>query len=226
MSDANLKDSGELPAKIFQEMGSQIPKRGTVVDKTYYSMLILSFLISALTSPILVSDVLAAEGVTHHILISKSSRQLSVISAEGVTLRTYPIASGRGGPGDKYRLGDQKTPTGRYKVAGFKSNSDFFYFIRLNYPNENDARRGFRDRLINKRQYDAILEALDSNMTPPQDTKLGGAIGIHGIGDESQSKINMHNTLDWTQGCIALRNHEVEDLLAFLSVGIHVVIKD
>ena len=63
-------------------------------------------------------------------------------------------------------------------------------------------------------------------MTPPQDTKLGGAIGIHGIGDESQSKINMHNTLDWTQGCIALRNHEVEDLLAFLSVGIHVVIKD
>jgi murein L,D-transpeptidase YafK len=104
----------------------------------------------------------------------------------------------------------------RYKVAGFKSNSDFFYFIRLNYPNENDARRGFKDRLINKHQYDAILDALDDHdLTPPQDTQLGGAIGIHGIGEESQSKISMHNTLDWTQGCIALRNHEVEESTRF-----------
>ena len=151
---------------------------------------------------------------------------LSVISCTGSIINTYSIASGRGGPGDKYRLGDQKTPIGVYKVVGFKSNSDFFYFIRLNYPNENDARRGFRDRLINRIQYDAILEALDNDLTPPQDTRLGGAIGIHGIGEESESKISMHNSLDWTQGCIALRNHEVEDLLAFLSVGIHVVIKD
>jgi murein L,D-transpeptidase YafK len=226
MSDAELKGSDKLPVKIFQEMEGQTPKQRAVGDNKCYPMLILSFFIIVLIVPSLVSDVVGAEETTHYILISKSNRQLSVISAKGVILKTYSIASGRGGPGDKYRLGDQKTPTGRYKVAGFKSNSDFFYFVRLNYPNENDARRGFRDKLINKRQYNAILEALDNNMTPPQGTKLGGAIGIHGIGEESQSKISMHNTLDWTQGCIALRNHEVEDLLAFLSVGIHVVIKD
>lgn len=189
-------------------------------------MLLLSFLTIMATTPVLFVHTVCAEGITHHILVSKSNRQLSVINAKGVTLKTYSIASGRGGPGDKSRLGDQKTPTGVYKVVGFKSNSDFFYFIRLNYPNENDARRGFRDRLINKVQYGAILDALDHDLTPPQDTQLGGAIGIHGIGEESQSKISMHNTLDWTQGCIALRNHEVEELLAFLSIGIHVVIKD
>lgn len=226
MRNTDLRNSGELNVKIFQEMGGRKPTRRVGSDNKYYPILILVFIMISLIVPILVSSVVGAEESTHHILISKSSRKLSVVSAKGITLKTYSIASGRGGPGDKYRLGDQKTPIGRYKVAGFKPNSDFFYFIRLNYPNENDARRGLRDKLINKRQYDSILEALDNDMTPPQDTKLGGAIGIHGIGDESQSKINMHNTLDWTQGCIALRNHEVEDLLAFLSVGIHVVIKD
>ena len=80
--------------------------------------------------------------------------------------------------------------------------------------------------LITKEKYNTILSALSRRETPPQNTALGGAIGIHGIGEESQEKIEMHGTLDWTQGCIALRNHEIDDLLSFLSVGIRVVIKD
>jgi len=226
MNTANLRHYHKLIVRILRELNRLISKRSAIRQNRYIRMLVLSFLTIMATTPVLFVHTVCAEGITHHILVSKSNRQLSVISGKGVTLKTYSIASGRGGPGDKSRLGDQKTPTGVYKVVGFKSNSDFFYFIRLNYPNENDARRGFRDRLINKVQYDAILDALDHDLTPPQDTQLGGAIGIHGIGEESQSKISMHNTLDWTQGCIALRNHEVEELLAFLSVGIHVVIKD
>jgi len=162
----------------------------------------------------------------HYIEISKSARRLLVIGSSNETLREYSIAVGRGGPGDKHRLGDQKTPIGVYEVAGFKSDSDFYYFIRLNYPNENDARKGFRSKLITKEKYNTILSALSRRETPPQNTALGGAIGIHGIGEESQEKIEMHGTLDWTQGCIALRNHEIDDLLSFLSVGIRVVIKD
>ena len=173
MSKNDPRIFATLPTKIFEKMNGPIPRDRAIRNNKYYQILMLSFLIIVLIMSLLVSHVASAEETAHHILISKSSRQLSVISAKGVTLKTYSIASGRGGPGDKYRLGDQKTPTGRYKVSGFKPNSDFFYFIRLNYPNENDALRGFRDRLINKRQYDAILEALDNNMTPPQDTKPG-----------------------------------------------------
>ena len=226
MKTTNLRNFCTLTPQRFCEVARLTTRQNVVKQNISILILILAFLNVIVTAPILFSLTVSAEEISHHILISKSKRQLSVISGTGAIIKTYSIASGRGGPGDKYRLGDQKTPIGVYKVVGFKSNSDFFYFIRLNYPNENDARRGFRDRLINRIQYDAILEALDNDLTPPQDTRLGGAIGIHGIGEESESKISMHNSLDWTQGCIALRNHEVEDLLAFLSVGIHVVIKD
>ncbi len=226
MKTTNLRIFCTLTPQRFWEVARLTTRQNVVKQNISILILILAFLNVIVTAPILFSLTVSAEEISHHILISKSKRQLSVISGTGAIIKTYSIASGRGGPGDKYRLGDQKTPIGVYKVVGFKSNSDFFYFIRLNYPNENDARRGFRDRLINRIQYDAILEALDNDLTPPQDTRLGGAIGIHGIGEESESKISMHNSLDWTQGCIALRNHEVEDLLAFLSVGIHVVIKD
>lgn len=163
---------------------------------------------------------------SHHIEVNKSARQLSVVNSSGGVLQKYSIAVGRGGPGDKHKLGDQKTPTGIYEIVGFKPNSDFFYFVRLNYPNERDARKGFRAGNINQAQYSTIINAIRNKKAPPQNTPLGGAIGIHGIGEETQKKIELHNTLDWTQGCIALRNEELHDLLPFLSIGIRVVIKD
>ena len=48
---------------------------------------------------------------------------------------------------------------------------------------------------------------------------LAGAIGIHGIGTETKEKINIHQNIDWTEGCIALRNDEVEELSRYVSVG-------
>ena len=55
---------------------------------------------------------------------------------------------------------------------------------------------------------------------------LGGAIGIHGLGPETPEKIHIHDNLDWTEGCIALRNDEVHELRKFLSIGTRVVIHE
>jgi L,D-transpeptidase catalytic domain len=61
---------------------------------------------------------------------------------------------------------------------------------------------------------------------PPQDTRLGGSIGIHGIGEETVEKVQIHESLDWTRGCIALRNADLHALRPYLDIGTRVVIRE
>jgi lipoprotein-anchoring transpeptidase ErfK/SrfK len=83
----------------------------------------------------------------------------------------------------------------------------------------SDATRALRSNTITREQYRTILNAHVFGQQPPQDTALGGAIGIHGIGLETEEKLRIHQNIDWTQGCIALRNKEVEELSQYVSVG-------
>ena len=78
-----------------------------------------------------------------------------------------------------------------------------------------DAARGLRDGLITKSQHDAIVEAIRKKTAPPQYTKLGGLIYIHGHGAKS----------DWTWGCVALENEHIKELFDAVSVGTPVTIK-
>jgi lipoprotein-anchoring transpeptidase ErfK/SrfK len=78
-----------------------------------------------------------------------------------------------------------------------------------------DAERGFRDGLINKEQRVAILEAIKKKAAPPQYTKLGGLIYIHGHGASR----------DWTLGCVALENEDIKELYDSVVIGTPVTIK-
>ncbi len=80
--------------------------------------------------------------------------------------------------------------------------------------------------VISRAEFDHIVAALDEGRTPPQDTDLGGAIGIHGIGEETPEKLRIHENLDWTEGCIALTNSEVRQLKPYLALGTRVVIRE
>lgn len=157
--------------------------------------------------------------------VDKSKRLLIVRQGEEAH-KVYPIATGRGGPGDKQVLGDNKTPVGSYQVVGFNDSSKFEYFIRLNYPNVKDAFHGLKNEVIDRAEFDTIVAASRRSKLPPQDTTLGGAIGIHGLGLETDKKIHIHDNLDWTEGCIALRNDQIQDLRNFISIGTRVVIKE
>lgn len=161
----------------------------------------------------------------YEIVIDKTARLL-LVRAGAEVLKTFRVAVGRGGHGDKSMRGDNKTPIGTYRVIGFNDRSKFDTFIRLNYPNVKDAFYGLRNEVITRDDFDDIVAALRSGRTPPQNTALGGAIGIHGIGEETAEKLNIHDSLDWTEGCIALRNAEVRELRPFVSVGTRVVIRE
>lgn len=157
--------------------------------------------------------------------ILKSKRQLLVKQGSRVA-RRYTAALGSGGVGAKSIRGDHKTPVGVYYITGFNEESSFDLFIRLNYPSLKDGYFGLKRSLITRNEFDRILDAQRQDALPPQDTPLGGAVGIHGIGDETADRLRIHSRTNWTQGCIALTNREIRELRSFVGVGTKVVIRE
>ncbi len=154
------------------------------------------------------------------------SRKLLLVKRNGSITRKFMAATGKGGKGDKTITGDRKTPVGTYRIVSFNDNSRFHYFMQLNYPNVKDAFFGLKNKVINRNEFDAIIDAIKKGEVPPQDTRLGGAIGIHGIGTVNDKKLMVHENFNWTEGCIALTNEQVSELKRYVDVGTKVVINE
>jgi murein L,D-transpeptidase YafK len=147
----------------------------------------------------------------HRILVKKSERKLYLYQIENGgerLLKTYKIALGSTPSGTKHRQGDGATPEGDYYITHKNSRSKFYLSLGLSYPNTADAAAGMKKGLITKTQYESIVNAINRKEKPPQNTKLGGDIFIHGGGIGS----------DWTLGCVALENDGIKELFDLLSV--------
>lgn len=131
-------------------------------------------------------------------------------------LGRFKIALGGAPEGDKEREGDSKTPVGNYYVCTRNDKSRFTLFLGLSYPNIDDAQRGLDSGMINKDSYDSIKQALQQKRQPPWNTPLGGEVGIHGGGADS----------DWTAGCIALSDDDIRILWQYCPMKTPVEIFD
>jgi murein L,D-transpeptidase YafK len=169
------------------------------------------------------TSVFASENI--ELVIDRSEHKL-IVKKEGATLRTFKVALGSGGRKAKLQEGDHKTPKGTYRISQVRDSQRFHMFLQLDYPNMDDARRALQNNVITRYEYRKILDAHSYGRLPPQNTALGGAIGIHGIGQETKDKLEIHQIADWTQGCIALRNNEIEELSRFIHIGTTVSIID
>ncbi|MEC7948357.1 MAG: L,D-transpeptidase [Myxococcota bacterium] len=144
--------------------------------------------------------------------IDKSDRSLVLYSGKTAVKR---YRAGLGDPvGDKTRQGDRKTPEGTFRVVTRNPRSRFHLFLGLGYPTAEDAERGLAAGLVTQAQATRIQEADAARRQPPWNTALGGAIGIHGEGGSS----------DWTLGCIAVENAEIEELWSVVPMGTRVVV--
>jgi len=142
------------------------------------------------------------------IIIHKKRRKLELF--DGKTLvKTYEIALGKTPVRDKEIEGDGKTPEGEFYVFTKNDKSKFHLSLGLSYPNLEGAERGLSAGLITKAEYEAIAEAIAKKKMPPQTTKLGGEIYIHGGGTDG----------DWTQGCVALADDDIKKLFDSIPVG-------
>jgi murein L,D-transpeptidase YafK len=161
--------------------------------------------------------------VSIEILKSKNKMYLK---KSGKIIKEYNVSVGKGGCGDKICRGDNVTPEGEYTIRRFNYNSQFSLFMGLDYPNLDDAYKGLRLGLITPSDYLRIREKILNNQMPPQDTRLGGYIGIHGVKSFFDAdKQNLIAGINWTNGCIALTNKDIRDLASYCTVGTKVVIK-
>lgn len=147
------------------------------------------------------------------IVVKKQERKLYLYDEEKL-VKTYNIGLGFAPEGDKEKQGDGKTPEGEFYIFTKNPKSRFYLSLGVSYPSIDDAERGLRDKLITKKQRDAIVSAIKQGRTPLQNTALGGEIYIHGGGSAT----------DWTLGCVALTNEEIKELFDAIPVGTKVVI--
>jgi murein L,D-transpeptidase YafK len=147
----------------------------------------------------------------YRILIKKGERKLYLYRRENGKERlakTCQIALGNNPTGTKRRQGDGATPEGDYYITHKNARSKFYLSLGVSYPNIADADQGLKDGLITKAQHQAITRAIRDKTKPPQNTKLGGDIFIHGGGTGKLFGL----IRDWTLGCVALENDEMKEL--------------
>lgn len=135
------------------------------------------------------------------VIIDKSRRQLLY---QG---KNMAIGLGNHPQGTKQEEGDGKTPEGRYRVCSKAADSPFGYWLGLDYPNRSDAWRGRMEGRVSWLEWTAWNWFWRSQ--PPQSTRLGGQIGIHGGGSRK----------NWTLGCIALDQANLKELFEQLPLG-------
>jgi len=146
--------------------------------------------------------------------VSKASRKLDLYS-DDVVVRSYRIGLGTNPVDDKRVEGDGCTPEGEFYIFTKNEKSAYYLSLGLSYPNAEDAERGLREQIITRAEYRAIRKAIVQKKAPPQRTRLGGLIYIHGNGSRT----------DWTLGCVALENEDMDELFKAVAVGTPVVIR-
>ena len=122
------------------------------------------------------------------ILVEKAARRMTLYQ-DGKILKTYKISLGKEPVGAKREEGDHKTPEGEYKITGRNANSSFHRSLRVSYPSAGDTKA-----------------AKARGVSP------GGDIMIHGLPNGLSDFGPTHRVYDWTDGCIAVTDDEIEEI--------------
>lgn len=135
------------------------------------------------------------------ILILKKDHVMELL-AGGKVIRTYKVALGRGGLAPKEREGDGRTPEGHYVIDSRNADSHYHRALHVSYPNAEDRKR-----------------AAQRGVAP------GGAIMIHGLPNGMGLLGATHRLYDWTLGCIAVTDDEIDEVWNLVPLGTPVEIR-
>jgi murein L,D-transpeptidase YafK len=135
-------------------------------------------------------------------LVVIKHEHLMMLMRDGQVLKTYRVALGRGGIGPKVRAGDNKVPEGVYPIAGRNAQSAFHRALRVGYPTPQQVR-------------DAQRKGVDP----------GGDIMIHGIRNGLGWVEPLQRYVDWTKGCIAVTDGEMDEVWRAVPDGTPIEIK-
>ncbi|MGO2008839.1 L,D-transpeptidase family protein [Vreelandella alkaliphila] len=175
----------------------------------------------------LVETLLSRASIPRHsnelwVLIDDQDATLSVYRGNALVEHYAPISLGRGGAKTQRVRGDNVTPLGEFRINRFNYESQWHIFIGIDYPTPPHARMALEKGIYSQADYDAYFDHYQRHGSPPQNTALGGAIGIHGIGEGDP---DIHGRFHWTQGCVAVTNEQIERVASLVGVGTRVVIR-
>ena len=141
------------------------------------------------------TDTIPKNTVIDKVFVDKSARVLQLLSDSKV-IKTYHVALGGNPIGHKQKQGDQRTPNGAYTLDYKNEKSKYYRSIHVSYPNAADKAR-----------------AKKLGVNP------GGDIMIHGQKNGFGQLAVITQRLDWTEGCIAVTNDEMDEIMAAVKVG-------
>ena len=174
------------------------------------------------------SDAIASKGFRElndvNILVDRKTYTLSLYE-DTVLIKSYRVSFGRNLNDKKKLREDGATPVGNYKVCSISQNYVYHKFLKLNYPNLEDAAEALRKSLITQKQFNQIKFEYYYEECVNANTVLGGDIGIHGIGRLNPIFKNLPFVYNWTNGSIALSNEDLDEILTVTKQGTKVVIK-
>jgi murein L,D-transpeptidase YafK len=145
--------------------------------------------------------VYAAPPKADRIIVFKSQRVMKLYKGNQ-ELKYYKIALGGSPKGHKQREGDRKTPEGSYQICGKNPGSRFYKSLRISYPNRQDRKA-----------------AAQRSVSP------GGHIMIHGLHRTYSHLGKLHLLSDWTDGCVAVTNDEMDEIWQLVDVGTRIEIR-
>jgi hypothetical protein len=175
------------------------------------------------------------------LLAIKAQRRLELWVGRRM-VKAYRVQLGIVSHGAKMRQGDRRTPEGDYFICAHRGRSTYYLALWISYPNLEDARRGLKEGLITPREFKEVAAALKEGRCPPQRTRLGGDLLVHGqlpedtaelaashrknpgrlrsglqVGDADPATVK--ESQDWTEGCIALFNPDIRELYEHVADG-------
>jgi murein L,D-transpeptidase YafK len=137
----------------------------------------------------------AAEGPVDLIRVDKSAHLMTVYR-DGRPIREFRVAIGRGDPGPKQQQGDGRVPEGSYRITAHNPNSAYHLSLRIGYPTAEQ-----------------VASAAKRGVNP------GGDIMIHGLPNDRGWIGARHTSIDWTEGCVAVTNREMDWLYEAVADG-------
>jgi len=142
-----------------------------------------------------------------YIIVVKSSYELQVYDKEG-WYATYPVVFGSKSLEDKMMEGDRRTPEGTYHIISKRRHEKWDKMMDIDYPTKADYEK------FNDRKAKGLI---------PRSAKIGNGIAIHGTWQHDEHVVDLYQ--NWTNGCISLKNEDVDELYDLVPVGTKVIIR-
>jgi murein L,D-transpeptidase YafK len=142
-----------------------------------------------------------------YIIVDKSDYELQVYDEEG-WYATYPVVFGSKSLDDKMMAGDRKTPEGTFRIISKKRHDKWHRMLMLDYPNKESWEK------FKLRKAQGLI---------PRSAAIGGGIALHGTWPNDNIVVDDYT--NWTQGCVSLRNSDLDEICEYIEPGTKVIIR-